>query len=342
MEKRIYLTIDVECHDINRRNQYIDGIYRKGDCGLKHILDLSKEMNIPVNCFVDIPEVNKYGEGYMKGIIELIHSYNQHIYLHLHPNYITNNDERSFLWEYSKKEKEDILSTGFDLYQKYIGHRAEYFRVGRYGADKEMYRIIDNMGYSLCDLSFCSNCHKMCHISSDDLGTINAPTIFEGQLILPNTRYVGLKIKGREVFVNLDASDTTFNEFKKVIKKASMPQFVFTMHSWNFIKKYFFLKNYVTIDKYEEKKFRRMVDYARSQGYEFYDLHTTPPINIGKDQDGVIDLYKNFTDYPSMIINNFIRFFRIGRLNPKYFFIYGVFFITLFFLVVSIIVLLLK
>lgn len=327
--KRIYLTIDIECHDIEKRNQYIDGVYKNGNCGLKHILDLAQELEIPVNCFLDIPEANSYGEQHIKEIIDLIHRYGQHIYLHLHPDYISGDHSRTYLWQYDRDEKKQILSMGFKQYQKLLGHPVQFFRIGRYGADKEMYEVLNALGYCVYDLSFCSMSPKMCHISSEELKVCNVPTKYENQFILPNTRYLGLKLGKRPVFINFDASDTTFNEFKRILNKSSLKQFVFTMHSWNFIKKYYFLKKYIALDKYEERKFRKMVNYARKKGMEFCDLSTIPPIIDTIKQDSVINLCEEISDYPQMIVNNFIRFFRIGRLNKKYFQFYTAFFVSL-------------
>ena len=60
--RRIYLTIDIECHDIKKRNLYIDGSTHDGSCGLEHILKLAKGLSIPVNCFLDIPEAKVYAD----------------------------------------------------------------------------------------------------------------------------------------------------------------------------------------------------------------------------------------------------------------------------------------
>ncbi len=325
MDKRIYLTIDVECHDIRKRNQYIDGKTNNGNCGLQHILNIAKKMNIPVNCFFDIVEAYEYGEDYINEIISLIHSYNQHVYFHLHPDYITNNHDRSFLWQYNKEEKKVILKKGFSLYRRVLGHDVRFFRVGRYGADKEMYELLNELSFNITDLSYCTHCPKMCHIDSDTIETNNRAVRFENQCIMPNTRYLGLSLGERKYYFNLDASETTYNEFKHIIDKTQLNQMVFTMHSWNFIKKYFFLSNYLALNKSAEKKFKKMVEYAKSKGFEFSDLERNPPVEgIGIDE--VLDLCHGLSGKISMVINNFVRFQNIGRLNLKYFLLYVAFY----------------
>lgn len=329
MNKRIYLTIDIECHNLNKRNLYIDGKYSGGVCGLEYVLQFATTYNIPINCFLDIPEANVYGEEYIREIIDLIHKYNQHVYLHLHPDYITFDHTKSFLWQYSYEEKKNILKSGFELYKKLLGHDAKFFRVGRYGADFEMYRAIDALGYKVTDLSYCSNCPKMCHLDKNVMEINNINTILCNQLIVPNTRYLGLKIKNRDVYINFDASDTTFNEFKRIISNTNLSELVLTMHSWNFIKKFFFCNNYLTINKYQKKKFIKMIEYARKNGFDFCDLSDTPPEIDINAIDESIDLCTGVKNFIPMIINNFIRFGEIARLNKKYFVVYAMFYSVL-------------
>lgn len=337
MNRRIYLTIDIECHDIKKRNLYIDGKYKKDACGLEYILKLAKENDIPVNCFLDIPEMNEYGKRYIEELIDLIHQYGQNIYLHLHPDYITKDKSRSFLWQYSYDEKKEILKSGFSLFHELLGHDVNCFRIGRYGADFEMYKAIDELGYSVTDLSYCSNCPKMCHVNKKEIGVDNKNTTYYNQLIVPNTRYLGLKLRKRKVYINFDASDTTLNEFKRIIDNTKLDQLVFTMHSWNFIKKYFFLQKFCTLNRIQEKKFLKMISYARENNFRFCDLTETPPEVNEEQVDENIDLCDSISNRIMMIINNFIRFGGIARLNKKYFIVYAAFF-CLCLLIIAIII----
>lgn len=326
MTKRIYLTIDIECHDIKKKNLYIDGNTKNGCCGLAHILALAEELEIPVNCFLDIPEVQAYGEAYIKEIIALIEKHHQHVYLHLHPNYITGQHEKSFLWQYQDEEKKRIVAEGCELYRRYVKHQVDYFRIGRYGADEGLYDALASATGDVCDLSYCTNCNKMCHLPYEEVRTHNKAVPYKGHIVLPNTRYIGLKTGKRDVCINLDTSDSTYNEFTRVLKATRLNQLVFTMHSWNFIRKYFFLNRFAALDRYEEKKFRKMILFAKEQGFQFCDLRTTPPRVSKEENDELIDLCAGVRDLPFMIMNNFTRYRRIGRLNMKYFSIYMAFY----------------
>lgn len=340
--KKIYWTIDIECHDIKKRNLYIDGKLKNGEnCGLEHILQLANKFNIPVNCFLDIPEALVYGDQYITDIIDLIHKYGQKVYLHLHPDYITGDRNRSFLWEYNYEEKKEILRKGFELYKKFLGNSPTCFRIGRYGADEEMYLALNELGISVTDLSYGYNNPHMCHVDHNIIGTMNKAVLFHNQIILPNTRFCGFNLFRKQKALGLDFSETTLNEYKRVLSKSSLDSLVVTMHSWNFIKKYFFLKSYITWDKTQERRFVKMVNFASQNGFVFSDLDSCPPIVTKDSKDEYIDLCKTLKGKIMMIPNNFIRFFRIAALDKKYFVLYVSFFSACIALLVFIVLLLL-
>lgn len=193
--KKIFLTVDVECHDYSMQNQYLWGKAGNKEYGLKMILELGKEFDIPVNFFVDFAECNKYGRDFIVKIVNLIKSYNQGIYLHLHPDFISGDGSRTFLWEYSYDEQLKILKAGLDNY-KSIMKRDDCpgFRIGRYGADINMYKAMKELKMNTVDLSYCCNCPKMCGISHDEVQAFNRPVKYYGQTLFPNTRYIGFKL----------------------------------------------------------------------------------------------------------------------------------------------------
>ena len=75
MKRQIFLTVDTECPDYNRINQYIYGKTKNGTCGLELILKIGKEYGIPINFFFDVVECKRYGNAYAHEIIDLIHAY---------------------------------------------------------------------------------------------------------------------------------------------------------------------------------------------------------------------------------------------------------------------------
>ena len=326
--KKIYITVDTECHDIKRKNEYIDGLTRGGYAGLRKILDLAKENDIPINFFFDLVEWREYGEEYAKSIIKLIRSYGQSVYLHLHPDYVSGNHDMSFLWQYSHEEKKKILQAGVEDYQKFMGAEPSFIRIGRYGVDADYYSALEESGIQITDLSYCCMNGKMCHLSGEDICSLNVTRKFFNQVVFPNTRYIGFELGKRRKCFNVDASESTFNEFKRFIDRTNLNHVILTMHSWNFIKKWFFWPGYVALDKISERRFRKMVSYARKCGYEFCGLASNPP-GVTNETDELIDLCAGVSGKAMMLLNNFIRFGRIARLNKKYFIIYGLFFALL-------------
>lgn len=318
MSKKIYITVDVECHDIKRRNQYIEGKHKNQIAGLEKILMLGKEYNIPINFFFDIVEGMRYGDDYSREIVQLIKSYNQPVFLHLHPHYVSGDNKREFFWQYSHDEKLDILKKGFDYYKKIVGEDSEFFRIGCYGADADMYHAMDELEIRTIDLSYCYNNPKMCHLECFHEKTRNKIVSYANQVIFPNTRYVSFKSGNIVKCNNVDASESTLNEWKRYLDNTKLDKITCTMHSWNFIKKYFFSPTYVRLNKQDESKFIKMIKIAQSKGFEFSRLKKSDFIE-NSSSDELQDMCEGLSGKTQMLFNNYFRFRKIGRLNKKYF-----------------------
>lgn len=324
--KKIFLTVDTECHDINHVNQYIYGKKGTKEYGIVKILELAKEYKIPVNFFLDVGECRKYGKSFIKEIVDIIHSYNQPVFFHLHPDYISDDSSRTYLWEYSKEEQREIILNALEDYKSFVHLEDKLiFRAGRYGVNSDTYDILSELEYDILDLSYLCNNNKMCKLDTKEINSNNAPIKYKKVMLLPNTQFVGFDLLGKKKCIGLDSSDATFSEFKRLLKKSKLNNIVFTMHSWNFIKKWFFLKNYIQGDIFMEKKFRKSVEYARKCGYEFEDLRN---FNLTHDTDELINLYEK--EKLQCVINNFFRFQKIARLNKKYFVFYSIIYFLVF------------
>lgn len=325
--KRIYLTVDTECHDFKRLNQYIYGKTQKGEYGLKCILEIGKKHNIPINIFLDIPECNAYGNDYIQDIINLVKSYNQKIYFHFHPNY-KSNDERSYLWEYSEKEQEKLLNEGFEEYYAFCGKGDKVaFRAGRYGVDKKTYKILSQQDIPVIDFSYCANRPKMCHLSDKDVSTQNRPIRFEGVVLQPNTSYVGFDYFNIKKNILLGVTDTTFNEFSRIIRTTKLNSITYCMHSWSLMDKWFFLKNYVGGNRSAIKRMEKCIEEAKRNGYVFSEIDSFEYIDDSYDE--LQDLCSSFSGKIYGIGNNFLRFQRMAKINKKYFAIYALFYFAI-------------
>lgn len=332
MNRRLYITVDTECHDINNQDRYIWGRTKDGEkWGLQKILEVGQSLSIPINFFVDIAEVDRYGIEFIKEIIDVISAYNQPVFLHLHPNFITGEDERSYLWQYTEKEQKDILYRAHEIWDElFPSTPCVAFRAGRYGTDSKIYTLLkDEFGDGLIDLSYSTPGGKMCHLTKGELGVDNIPQKYNGIILIPNTSYVSLRIMGKQFNLGLDASQTCLNEFKSVIKENELETTILTMHSWNFIKTWFFRKGKVGKDYAALKRFRSMILYARKEGYIISDLRDFTYNSNSTDQ--LIDLCDTRKGKFLSYIYTFIRFQRIARLSPKYFCIYLSFYSFLLF-----------
>lgn len=342
--KNIYITIDTECHDINSENKYIWGKLKNDNCGIEYIAECGNRFGIHLNFFFDMCESYRYGEEYAENIIDVIRSYGHSVYLHLHPNYISGDDSRSFLWQYSREEQKEILSKAFSQYNDFMGTDACLaFRAGRYGASPDMYECLEELGINTVDLSYCHNNYKMCHLTEKDVNTVNVPVLYKSQVLLPNTRFVCFDFLGKKKSINTDIHEATFGEIKRVLEDSELKDIVFTMHSWHFIDKAFYRKS-IRKDKRQVKKFEKIIKYCKSRGYQFCDVGSvdfSDRLATGRESDKEINLCRGFFGKIRSLVSNFFRFAEIAKLNKKYFLIYSVFYSLLALGAVAIILLVL-
>ena len=335
--KKVYLTIDTECHNKEIENQYIYGKMPNGDiCGIQRILEEAKKSDVKLNFFVDIPEWNRYGEEHIKDMVEMIHSYNQTICFHFHPNYASGDDTKWNLYQYSKAEQEQMLRQGMKDFFRFCGENdVLVFRAGCYGVNLETMDVLSQLGVKCIDLSYnAGNGKGMCHISEDDIHTKNVPVRYENVVIQPNTTYVGFNYFGKRRFFPLNVAQTPYGEFVDFMKRTKLDNIIYTMHSWDFILKWFFDTKKVRLNKLYVKRFHKCIEYARKKGYEFESLnnyHFTP-----NQQDEMVDLYDTTLGKIKGLIYNFERFWGVAHFSAKYLALYFMGCLSLFFSLVFI------
>jgi len=322
--KNIFLTVDTECHDFNKVNQYIYGKKKNESWGIKKILELAESEQITVNFFLDVGECKVYGDEFIQNIVDIIHDYEQPIFFHLHPDYISKDPNRTFLWMYSYDEKKAILEEAYEIYRRFTGIQDKLvFRVGRYGIDKELVDILNELSINILDLSYICDAPKMCHLSKKEIGVSNCATRIGNVTILPTTRFIGFDFFGITRCIGLDSADATLNEFKSILRKTKLSNIVWTMHSWDFIRKWFFLPKYFMGDKMMVRKFKKSVKFAKENGFSFGNLND---YQFTIDDDELINLCNTPSGKILGIVNNFLRFQKIARLNKKYFSLYMIFY----------------
>ena len=328
--KNIYLTVDVECHDFARKNQYIDGLVNNEYWGIKKILELGKREGIPINFFLDVGECKEYGDNFITDIVKLIRAYNQPIFLHLHPDYISGDHSRTFFWMYSHSEKMEILEEALDDYNRLVTHcplNQLVFRTGRYGIDWDLLSILKELPYDVLDLSYVYDAPKMCHLTYDEIKTMNCAREFDSVTLLPTTRFIGFDFFNKKKCIGFDSSEATLFEFKQILDKTCLQNIVWTMHSWHFIRKFFFLKKLVFKDKAGERKFTKCVRYAKNKGFCFRSLNE---FVFTEETDEILNLSTGIRGKMVALLNNFFRFQKIACLNKKYFIFYAMFYVVIF------------
>lgn len=320
MSKRIFLTVDTECHNIDKLNQYIPGETARGVYGLEKILQLGKELSVPINVFLDFPECHAYGDEYIQKWVDLVKKYDQSLYLHVHPDYILD-PKRKHLWEYTKDEQRQILRQAIEDYKRFCGPQDRlFFRAGAWGVNSDTYDVLAELlpesgAKEIVDLSYVYHSRWRCHLSYEEFGAANASRKYKGITCFPNTTYIGFDYFGKQYSFELSPSNGSFLEFKRVIDQNTLSNITYTMHSWDFLKKWFFLPNAVGGKDHQIRIFKKCVAYARKQGYEFCDMKDYVFV---EDPDQCINLCKGLRGKLECLWYNYLRFMDNGRSYKKY------------------------
>ena len=107
-DNRVFITVDVECHELAKRNLYLEGKIGNDCWGLEKILQIGKEKSVPINFFLDVVECHAYGDDFVREIVNKIHAYGQKVYFHIHPNFIVPGGHHLF-WQYSLEDQKKLL-----------------------------------------------------------------------------------------------------------------------------------------------------------------------------------------------------------------------------------------
>lgn len=316
---KIFITVDVECHELAKRNLYLEGKIGNEYWGLEKILQIGKEKNVPINFFLDVVECHAYGDEYVKEIVDQIHAYGQKVYFHIHPNFIIPDGYHLF-WQYSLEEQKELLRQGISDYERLTGCKCKAMRTGGYCTDQNLYDALNAVtDGSILDVSHCKGYRYSKYNSPVDNGLH-----FNGKVpVLLNTRYLSFKFFGKKKYANLDIASSQFNEMKRVLEYKELPYLVCSMHSWNLFKQMFYIPWTMRPAKDTCQKMCRFIDLARKKGWEFSDFEESLR-ETGANVE--IDLCK--TPWLTLVgwINTFIRMQGAARTSKKYFMVYAAFY----------------
>lgn len=333
--KYIFITCDVECHDLSKENLFLTGRVNGKEYGLRKILELAKSDNVPVNFFLDVVECRKYGDEYVRKIVEEITSYGQPVFFHIHPSYVMK-DGRPNFYQYTFEEQKNVLGEGISDFQRLVGaNETLIIRAGNYGIDQNFYDSLASINEykKIIDLSYCYS-YRWSHFYPP---FINAIGRYKNIVIFPNTRFSAFKFFNFVKYMNLDVESAFYPEMKLILKKSKLPYMIFTMHSWSFIRSFFDHPKTIRVNKRALHNFSRFVSLAKSQGYSFSRLDQVTFDRFDSSDDD-LNLCRGLWGTLREDVLSFFRMHGTAMGNKKWFIIYFSFYCVLTLLLAGLIV----
>jgi len=234
--------------------------------GIRALMDLFEKYQYTGLFFVDIAEAWDYGEKEITGVIECIKSRGHDVGVHVHPDHMADPNRR-FLWEYSYDEQYEIISRCTAFYEKVLGTRPLSFRAGRYGANDDTIKVLQQLHYKYDFSEFPHN--KRCGMSFD--GKYNQIKEIPGTSILeiPVSVFQSFRSPFYSRFDKVDVAQS-LGEYKKVIDSFDADEMiVFFAHSFSMLN---WRKNpdRPRVNKSEYKKIDDMLEYLHKKNINVF------------------------------------------------------------------------
>lgn len=237
MKKKVIFTIDVEGHVGNEPiDRLIYGVTNDGECcGIDKIMDLLDVYKIRGLFFVDIAEAWHYGEKKVANVLSHIKDRGHDVGVHIHPDHMADRS-KLFLSDYTYEQQYTIIKKCTDFYCNVLNETPVAFRAGKYGANSDTLRILEQLGYKTDFSQFYGQ--KWCHIQPPITKTHVKCTV-NNLIEIPVTIYKSFSSVLYSRYDKLDAS-TPILEFKtvinQIIKNNSYDIIVLFAHSFSFLK----------------------------------------------------------------------------------------------------------
>ncbi len=327
--KRILLTIDTEGPRGNDPIRYqIWGDVGNGELwGIPRIINICDKYNIKGLFFVDIAEVWHFGDKKIKEVIDYIIQHGHDVGVHIHPHHIPN-ENRQFLYEFSREEQYDIIKKCTDKFVEMTKTIPKSFRAGKYGANWDTLDILDELGYKYDFSEFYSQ--KWCGIDPEIAYIL--PQKYKGLTEFPVSVYKSLEIPG--IYKRYDKFEITSNtsELKYVLKKYLKTNndevLTLFLHSFSFLN-FLDTPDKPTINSRNEKNAIKLLEFlSRSNKFEFISEADLDNLNVTvKDNKNNITAINNLF---YELLYFYIRAAKIIKTNRKAQLLY---IITVFFIV---------
>lgn len=230
--QKVLISIDTEVPAGNI-DSLIYGRTKNGkEYGIRYLMNLFDRHNAKGLFFVDLAEAWDYGEEGISKVVKEIKECGHDVGVHLHPDHMSDRNRR-YLWQYSYDEQYEMISKCTELYFKITGNPPLSFRAGRYGANDETIKILENLEYKY-DMSYFAN-NKYCKIQSNQFNRL----FYIGNILeVTVTTFKSLSTPFYERYDKMDSGQMV-GEFKRILRNIEENNLVdiasFFVHSFSFL-----------------------------------------------------------------------------------------------------------
>ncbi|MCH8290363.1 polysaccharide deacetylase family protein [Candidatus Poribacteria bacterium] len=244
----IIITIDTEDSQDNdvvltaksEIDSMIFGRLESGVFGFEKIIEICDSNKVPANFFIDVCEVEKYGDDVWKEICQTIQAHGHEVELHTHPGRLYDY-RREHLWEYSLSEQIEILKHGRELIKKWTNEYPVAHRAGAYGINEDTFTALKENDIPIDSSSFYSHPNCKAIITKNEIVEHNE--IIEIPVtIFQRWRQVSLGnhiLKQQSSIVKTDIDWATLHELKTYVRQAKANDIRIMnlfMHSYSLLK----------------------------------------------------------------------------------------------------------
>lgn len=194
------ITIDTEAHTGDRPvDRFIWGETSDGLHGIDELMDLFESFGTKAIFFLDFAECWDYGDDAIESVAKAIVDRGHTVGVHVHPDHLLDKS-RHFLWEYSDEEQRFIIESVTKKYEDLLDCSPEYFRAGKYSANRTTLKLLIEYGYKYDFSEFYGN--PWCGIKPPITGD---STFYYGDLLeVPVTSFKSIAIAGFEHYNKID------------------------------------------------------------------------------------------------------------------------------------------
>ena len=200
--------------------------------GLEMIINMLDSYNVKGLFFVDLAEAFDYGRELITKVIQYILEKKHIVGVHLHPNHMLD-ENRHFLFQYSKEEQYMMISKCTQLYEDIVQEKPLFFRAGKYSANYDTLDILNDLGYKYDFSQFYRS--SWCGINPPL--TADRPCKYKELIEIPVTTFFSINIPffKRVDKIDLEMSKWSHNYVIKSLANEDGNIVVLFLHSFSFV-----------------------------------------------------------------------------------------------------------